>query len=296
MDAAVRHIDLVVSSLEASLDFYRGLLFPLGWSDGDRIVGERGEPVYYLAAPPAEGAIGLGLRERQSSDARPYDRYSIGLHHIAFHVASRAVVDERAGWLKAQGAEIESVPIEHDYRPGYYAVFFYDPDGLKLELVHRPTLSVASEEALAEGAGYVLRDAAVADAAAIAPLLEELGYPATSDQVEERLGRLEMTPNERLLIATGSDGVLGLASMRIEWPIEHDAPACRLTALVVASSARRRGVGGTLVRTIEQLAQRVGCSQIVLSSRRTRADAHAFYERLGYEATSFGFKKRLDAA
>ena len=105
---------------------------------------------------------------------------------------------------------------------------------------------------------------------------------------------LEMTPNERLLIATGSDGVLGLASMRIEWPIEHDAPACRLTALVVASSARRRGVGGTLVRTIEQLALRVGCSQIVLSSRRTRADAHAFYERLGYEATSFGFKKWLD--
>ena len=107
MDAAVRHIDLVVSSLEASLEFYRGLLFPLGWSDADRIFGERGEPVYSLAAPPDEGAIGLGLRERQSPDAGPYDRHGVGLHHIAFHVASRAVVDERAGWLKAHGFTLD---------------------------------------------------------------------------------------------------------------------------------------------------------------------------------------------
>jgi catechol 2,3-dioxygenase-like lactoylglutathione lyase family enzyme len=47
-------------------------------------------------------------------------------------------VDERAGWLAAHGAPIESGPRAYDYSPGYYAVFFYDPDGLKLELVHRP--------------------------------------------------------------------------------------------------------------------------------------------------------------
>lgn len=34
---------------------------------------------------------------------------------------------------------IESGPREYDYTPGYYAVFFYDPDGIKLEIVHRPT-------------------------------------------------------------------------------------------------------------------------------------------------------------
>src|SRR5437773_4183673 len=157
MDAAVRHIDLVVSSLEASLEFYRGLLFPLGWSDADRIFGERGEPVYYLAAPPDEGAIGLGLRERQSPDAGPYDRHGVGLHHIAFHVASRAVVDERAGWLKAHGAEIESGPSDYDYRPGYYAVFFYDPDDLTPALVHRPLLEGLAEETTAQGVGSVLR-------------------------------------------------------------------------------------------------------------------------------------------
>jgi catechol 2,3-dioxygenase-like lactoylglutathione lyase family enzyme len=47
-------------------------------------------------------------------------------------------VDERAGWLREHDAEIESEPRDYDYMPGYYAVFFYDPDGIKLEIVHKP--------------------------------------------------------------------------------------------------------------------------------------------------------------
>ncbi len=49
-----------------------------------------------------------------------------------------AAVDERADWLVERGAEIESGPEEYAYQPGYYAVFFYDPDGIKLEIVHIP--------------------------------------------------------------------------------------------------------------------------------------------------------------
>jgi catechol 2,3-dioxygenase-like lactoylglutathione lyase family enzyme len=48
------------------------------------------------------------------------------------------MVDERAHWLTERGAEIESGPEEYAYQPGYYAVFFYDPDGIKLEIVHIP--------------------------------------------------------------------------------------------------------------------------------------------------------------
>ena len=57
---------------------------------------------------------------------------------LALDVASRAAVDERAEWLVGHGAEIESGPEEYGYIPGYYAVFFYDPDGIKLEIVHVP--------------------------------------------------------------------------------------------------------------------------------------------------------------
>ncbi len=137
--AKLSHVDLVVSAIEPSLAFYRGLLEPIGWSGLRQVRGERGETIWYLSLP-APGVAAVGLRERQS-DAHPvpYDRYAIGVHHVCFDVPSREIVDERADWLVEQGAAIESGPREYDYTPGYYAVFFHDPDGIKLELLHRPT-------------------------------------------------------------------------------------------------------------------------------------------------------------
>jgi len=135
----ISHVDLVVSSIATSLPFYRGLLEPLGWTRLREAGGERGETIHYLSVD-GPGVAALGLRERRS-DAHdvPYDRYAVGVHHICFDVPSRAVVDERAEWLRRSGAPIESAPAEYDYTPGYYAVFFYDPDRIKLELLHRPT-------------------------------------------------------------------------------------------------------------------------------------------------------------
>lgn len=127
------HIDLVVTSLHRSLEFYRGLLGPLGWTDVSEITGERGEPVVYLSSPE-RGAPALGLRERQSATQTPYDRYAIGLHHVCFIAPTREAVVERAQWLTENGAELESPPQEYDYSPGYFALFFFDPDGIKLEL------------------------------------------------------------------------------------------------------------------------------------------------------------------
>ena len=132
----VHHVDLVVSSIERSLPFYRELLAPLGYHRISEVEGERGETIWYLGGP----GTGIGLRQAQS-ESPAYDRYSVGLHHLAFEAYSRGVVDERADWLRSQGAEIESGPEEYHYIPGYYAVFFYDPDGIKLEIVHVPALA-----------------------------------------------------------------------------------------------------------------------------------------------------------
>jgi glyoxylase I family protein len=129
----------VVSSIERSLPFYRELLEPIGWTGLRQVHGERGEAIWYLSAEGA-GVAALGLREKQSdAHALPYDRYAVGVHHVCFDVRSRELVDERARWLEGQNVAIESGPREYDYTPGYYAVFFYDPDGIKLELLHRPT-------------------------------------------------------------------------------------------------------------------------------------------------------------
>jgi glyoxylase I family protein len=130
----IHHVDLVVSSIERSLPFYRDLLGPLGWHGVSEVQGERRETIWYLWGPGSS----LGVREALSTREAPFDRYEIGVHHVAFEAGSRAAVDERAAWLRAQGAEIESGPEEYWYSPGYYAVFFYDPDGMKLEIVHVP--------------------------------------------------------------------------------------------------------------------------------------------------------------
>jgi glyoxylase I family protein len=128
--SGVHHVDLVVSSIERSLPFYRDLLAPLGYHRISE--GERGETIWYLSGPDVD----VGLREAQSEGEA--DRYRVGLHHVAFEAWSRAMVDERAAWLRERGATIESGPAEYGYSLGYYAVFFYDPDGLKLEIVHVP--------------------------------------------------------------------------------------------------------------------------------------------------------------
>lgn len=137
MGAGVDHLDLVVSDLERSLAFYQPLLMPLGYTRLSEIEGERGERVVYIGREGGMGSVSLRGRQTRERET-PYDRYDLGIHHLAFRADSREAVDERAQWLSAHAAEIESGPKEYTYTNGYYAVFFYDPDGLKLEILHRP--------------------------------------------------------------------------------------------------------------------------------------------------------------
>ena len=83
----------------------------------------------------------IGLREQRAENAPPHDRYAVGVHHVAINGGSRRAVNRAAEWARERSVEIESGPQEYAYQPGYYAVFFYDPDGLKLEIVHVPGLA-----------------------------------------------------------------------------------------------------------------------------------------------------------
>jgi catechol 2,3-dioxygenase-like lactoylglutathione lyase family enzyme len=134
---AFDHLDLVVSDLERGLEFYGAVLAPLGFDRRSEIVGEQGERVVYMSRTGERGAISL----RESHDGReqrPFDRYDLGIHHICWSAPSREVVDEVFDAAKGAGAEVEDEPREYDYTPGYYAAFFRDPDGIKLEVLHRP--------------------------------------------------------------------------------------------------------------------------------------------------------------
>ena len=79
----------------------------------------------------------IGLKPARSD--RDHDRYSAGLHHLGWHAASRDDVDRLHALLVGMGARILDAPAEYPaYGAGYDALFFADPDGLKLEFVHWP--------------------------------------------------------------------------------------------------------------------------------------------------------------
>jgi catechol 2,3-dioxygenase-like lactoylglutathione lyase family enzyme len=83
--AGVHHLDLVVSSLERSLPFYRELFQPLGYTRLGEVVGERGATIHYLGG----AGVALGLREAQTEGS--FDRYRVGIHHVAFAAARREI-------------------------------------------------------------------------------------------------------------------------------------------------------------------------------------------------------------
>ena len=70
--------------------------------------------------------------------ADQFHQHRVGLCEIAFAGDSRRQVDELAAEIERHGGGVTDAPRQYDYVPGYYAVFFTDPDGLKLEVVHRP--------------------------------------------------------------------------------------------------------------------------------------------------------------
>jgi GNAT superfamily N-acetyltransferase len=126
-----------------------------------------------------------------------------------------------------------------------------------------------------------VREARPEDAAAIAALLGELGYPADPEAVAERLAR--MGPGDAVLIADG-----GLVALhRIPLLAEGGALA-RITAFVVAAGHRRTGLGTALLTAAEEVARTWGCDRIEVASGRRpeREAAHAFYLAAGFEETT----------
>jgi glyoxylase I family protein len=126
------HVDLVCSDVERSIAFYEQVLGPLGLGNAAIFEGERGESIHYLRFPTAgSGSIGL----RQALEEQEFRLYAPGLHHVAFAVDSRADVDSAHAAAVAAGAQILHAPRDFpQYRPNYYATFFLDPDGFRIEV------------------------------------------------------------------------------------------------------------------------------------------------------------------
>ncbi len=133
---AVHHVDLTVRDPQASRPFYEAVLGHMGYRIKD--AHERGIDFDLDAPHGAFASIGI-MRAEGPNAARAPDRYAPGLHHIAWAAESRQDVDAMHALLERIGASVLDPPAEYPrYGAGYYAVFFADPDGLKLEYVYKP--------------------------------------------------------------------------------------------------------------------------------------------------------------
>jgi catechol 2,3-dioxygenase-like lactoylglutathione lyase family enzyme len=127
----VHHVILTVNDLARSRPFYAALMPRLGYpglSDYVSTVGWFG----------TGGSFWIKQADARHAGAT-FSKDRVGLCEVAFRAESRAQIDALARDLTSWGGTILDPPREYpEYVPGYYAVFFADPDGIKLELVHVP--------------------------------------------------------------------------------------------------------------------------------------------------------------
>jgi N-acetylglutamate synthase-like GNAT family acetyltransferase len=143
------------------------------------------------------------------------------------------------------------------------------------------------------GLDATIRDARPEDAEALARLLDQLGYPAPPEAIAHRVERLASSELDRLVVAEVAGEVVGLAGIHVSLSLEYEEPAAKLSAIVVDEAYRRRGFGQALIAAMEAEARARGCGLIFLTTAERRADARAFYGRIGFEETGRRFAKRL---
>ncbi len=129
----MHHLGLALSDLKTAEEtFYRPVLGFLGYR---KIEEENGMTLWF--SETALAAVNLWQSPPELAGERHRD-YTPGLQHFAFEADSREEVDALFRLLEVMGATVLDPPAEYDYSPGYYALFFADPDGIKFELVHMP--------------------------------------------------------------------------------------------------------------------------------------------------------------
>jgi glyoxylase I family protein len=128
----IHHVDLAVGDLERSLAFYLAVLGPLGAHEEERYPSYRGtEEVVYLRY----GEQLLGLRQ---ADGGRHRYYEVGIEHLAFYVDTRDEVDAAYRRCLDIGAKIHFPPEEDRDIEGYYELFVFDPDGMRIEIACGP--------------------------------------------------------------------------------------------------------------------------------------------------------------
>jgi catechol 2,3-dioxygenase-like lactoylglutathione lyase family enzyme len=123
------HIYISVTDFAVSEAFYDAVMGAFGFRKGDRAIAGESHAHYFNRH--------LQYSIRPARSAKPHDPYAPGLHHICFQTPTRADVDSAYQKLRALGIASRAPAVYPEYSEDYYATFFEDPDGLRLEVLVR---------------------------------------------------------------------------------------------------------------------------------------------------------------
>jgi glyoxylase I family protein len=126
----IDHIYIAVRSMAESQRFYDDVLVAtLGFRKGSFQLGGDPHIQYYNRQ--------FGVVIRPAHEGRPpFDSYAPGLHHLCLRVEGEREVDQVARALNARGVGATTPRYFTEYAPDYYATFFEDPDGIRLEVTN----------------------------------------------------------------------------------------------------------------------------------------------------------------
>ena len=135
---SINHLALTVSDLVRSTEFYDRVLGFMGYArvEVPEATQQLMKTQLHAWASP-NGSITLRPAKAES-EGKAHDRDAPGLNHIAFNADNRADVERLHSLLQDIGARILDPPADYPYFPGYFAVYFTDPDGFKFEYVFWP--------------------------------------------------------------------------------------------------------------------------------------------------------------
>lgn len=125
----IDHVYLTVSDFARSRRFYDRVMRALGFKKGTAAIGGEPHCHYY------NRSFQVSIRPAHHRAVK-HDSYAPGLHHLSLRVANRAAVDLVVRKLRAMRIEVEGPRLWPEYSPDYYAVFFNDPDGIRLEVMN----------------------------------------------------------------------------------------------------------------------------------------------------------------
>ncbi len=148
---------------------------------------------------------------------------------------------------------------------------------------------------LKKDAMFDIRPATLKDAAGIAHISAELGYPASETQIRERLQPLQESSDHAIFVVEILDGpIVGWAHAYLR-PLLISELSAEIGGIVIQEAYRRRRLGKKLLQHIETWAGSQGCRIVALYSGMQRDSAHLFYPEIGFTRvnSSWKYEKKL---